>query len=404
LATFITPTSTGTTSLENGETWEFKVQVTNYGTSSPQFQSWGIVKLPDGTTVTRELATPLPGVNAATPSPAAVFVNAVAATSGSVNLGSGTSVDSYSSNPYVAPGVLFSAVVLSGNPSLAVPGVTLGSGTIVEGYAVGTNANSVSYVPGSSRVIGPGDSASVFVDQARLIANPQPYQPLFTEVTPSGGTPTTINLVGTQTMTLGSPGATVASYYVIASGVSLTGSSVLTIAGPVVLVVTGGGFVISGNAQIYIDDTQTADGGPYVSLEIHLPSGSGNTMSIAGNGIYNSTGDSRRVIIMGSTNTSAQSLGDAANNPLFAGTVYFPNAPLTVVGNPIIYGSLVAQSISFSGSPIVHYDTVLRTPPAPPMLGYPSFSSFNQPNYNPPLPPIALGALTEMVPAGTPTF
>jgi hypothetical protein len=404
LAQFVTPTPS--ILPENGETWEFKIQVTNYGTSSPQFQSWGIVTLPDGTTESRELATPPPSAGLNLPAPVPVFVNALAATTSSVTFGGTALVDSYSSNPYVAPGG-YSAVVVSGNQSTNNAGVYLNTGTVIQGYAVGTNATapSISY-NSSSLVIGPPPSSQTSLDHTRLIYNPFPYQPQLTESTPGVGFSLDSVLSGAPPWTIGSPTATAATIYNALNSVNLSGSSaILNILGPVILTIPGN-LNISGGAQIVIASTNpTTGGGPLVSLEIHLKSGS---MTIGDNGIVNTPQEPRRLIIMGTSNTMPQTIGDGTlSNPIFIGAIYFPNAALSIVGssnNPTIYGSLVAQSINIAGTTTIHYDMALRSPPAPSLVGYPAFSSFNLPYYNPAVPPIAVGTVSETVPAATPPF
>jgi hypothetical protein len=44
----------------------------------------------------------------------------------------------------------------------------------------------------------------------------------------------------------------------------------------------------------------------------------------------------------------------------FYGAVYAPNSPLVVNSNLTIYGALVGQSVTFNGTPTIHYDLALR--------------------------------------------
>lgn len=400
----LTPTSTSLP--ENGETWVFKVQVTNYGSSSPTINSWGIVTLPSGATVTTDMREM---TLATTSAVAPVFVNAVAATSGSVTFSGAATVGSYSSNPYLGAGTApgnFSAVVLSQNPSTVLPGVVLGSGTVIQGYVVGNNANSISYsitsVPIPS-VVAYGDTPST-IDPKQLIVNPQPYQPQFVESNPAPGPGHdlgTVNLSAGSTP-IGSNSTSTPQIYT-ADSMTLTNSAQLAVAGNVVLMITGsGGLTVSDTAQIYILPTGPfgTNGGPIVSLEIHIKNGA---MTLGGNGIY--TADSsvspQAIAIMGSSNTSSLTIGDPSTNPIFYGVAYFPNASLTVVGNPRIYGALVANSITFTGNPIINYDTALRSPIT--TVGNPAFTAFYS-SATTNFQPVAIGTMAETVPAAQPGF
>jgi hypothetical protein len=44
----------------------------------------------------------------------------------------------------------------------------------------------------------------------------------------------------------------------------------------------------------------------------------------------------------------------------FYGTIYAPTSPLIVNGDPRIYGAFVGQSVTFNGTPTIHYDLDLR--------------------------------------------
>ena len=50
-----------------------------------------------------------------------------------------------------------------------------------------------------------------------------------------------------------------------------------------------------------------------------------------------------------------------ANGAAMFGTVYAPNAPITVSGNAGIYGAVVGKTYAFSGSGHINYDTNLKT-------------------------------------------
>jgi hypothetical protein len=133
---------------------------------------------------------------------------------------------------------------------------------------------------------------------------------------------------------------------------------------------------------------------------------SGAAMNIDGN-ISNNTNDPKRLVIVG-TNNNFGTLEIGTTNP-FVGSVYFPKTPLTVNGSPVIYGSLVASQITFTGSPTIHYDLDLQST-SDALAGSPAFIA---PNFTalvtaalpvPQAQPIALASVSESVPAEAQPF
>ena len=46
----------------------------------------------------------------------------------------------------------------------------------------------------------------------------------------------------------------------------------------------------------------------------------------------------------------------------FHGLIYTPNNSLTIGSSQTIYGAIVARSVTFNASPVIHYDVDLRDP------------------------------------------
>jgi hypothetical protein len=156
----------------------------------------------------------------------------------------------------------------------------------------------------------------------------------------------------------------------------------VTVQGPVVLIVDGNVNISGGEIQL-----ATAGATP-ASLTIFMESGS---MTLGDNGIVNSDvlPLAKRVAIVGTRNTSTSNsiqISISGTNP-FYGVIYFPYLPITVAGNPVIYGSIVGQSVTFTGSPTIHYDMALRYPASPPLASDAAFTSLYS--------PIAAGNLLE---------
>jgi hypothetical protein len=383
--------------LGSGLTGQVAITVSPYPiTGTPTITSTATITLAsDGTTVVRTVTTG--------GSVAPAFVNAVAATTGIVQFGAAGTLDSYDSrlptgspatyatqNTLSLPGYLgASAVVLSQDTSLAAT-VSLNN-ALLYGYAVGNQANSISYT--SSAYVGGYPTSTSNIDPTRLITNPPPvaappsptpypyalpYQPAFLDISLSEGTPQNIGVLNAPT-TLGSSTLSSPSVYE-ASSVNLT-SGIVTIQGPVVLVVDGNFNISGGQIQL-----ATAGVAP-ASLTIFLENGN---MTLGDNGIVNSDvlPLPKRVAIVGTRNTSTShsiQVSTSGTNP-FYGVIYFPYLPITVGGtNPIFYGSIVGQSVTFSTSPTIHYDMALRYPDS--MVSDAAFTSLYS--------PIAAGNLLE---------
>jgi hypothetical protein len=383
----------------SGMTGQVAISVSPYPINgTPTITSTATVTLAsDGSTVVRKITT--------TAATAPAFVNAVAATTGQVQFVASGTLDSYDSrlptgspatyaaqNTLSLPGFLgASAVVLSQDTSLAATVIL--NNAILYGYAVGNQANSISYA--SSAYVGGYPTSTTSIDPTRLITNPPPvaappsptpypyalpYQPAFLDISLSEGTPQNIGILNAPT-TLGSSTSSMPKVYE-ASSINLT-SGIVTIQGPVVIVVDGNVNISSGG-QIQL---ATAGVAP-ASLTIFLEGGS---MTLGDNGIVNSDvlPLPKRVAIVGTRNTSNTNsiqISTSSTNP-FYGVIYFPYLPITVTGNPVIYGSIVGQSVTFTGSPTIHYDMALRYPDA--ITSDAAFTSLYS--------PIAAGNLLETV-------
>lgn len=378
--------------LGSGVTGQVAITVSPYPIAGtpPTITSTATVTLAnDGTTVVRTMTT------GASVAPA--FVNAVAATTGKVQFQAAGTLDSYDSrlptgspatyaaqNTLSLPGSLgTSAVVLSQDTTSGSATVVLNN-AILYGYAVGNQANSISYT--TSAYVGAYPTSTTNIDPTRLITNPPPvaappsptpypyalpYQPAFLESSAGYGSPnwlpsgccgnsgspsfTSDNILSVA-YTLGNPALLSPTVYK-ASGINLT-SGVVTIQGPVVLIVNGN-VNISSTGQIQL---ATAGIAP-ASLTIFLESGS---ITLGDNGIVNTDAVPlpKRLAILGTNNTSSSnSVQISANTNPFCGVIYFPYLPVSVTGaNPTIYGSIVGQSVTFAGSPTIHYDMALRYP------------------------------------------
>jgi hypothetical protein len=285
--------------------------------------------------------------------------------------GTGTGVAYVDYNSTLSGGVPinagYSAVIVSQDNYSSSATVSLKNAT-VNGYAVGYDYSSPSstnwFSYGSAgNLVGPNTTSGTSIDSTRILSEPSPYQPVVPDSVPSstatlpkgGGTVSSNGSSINQTGTLGNTTATTPVVYSVGNGISLLTNQTVTIVGPVVLI-SYGGVTISGTAKIALTT-------PQASLTIFVEYGN---LSLGGAGItnYNTIPLPKKVAIIDTTNSSF-SAAIGTSQP-FYGVVYLPYMATTVSntgpGAPI-YGSIVGQSVTFSGAdPILHYDSALRSP------------------------------------------
>ena len=317
-------------------------------TYPPTITSDGVSQMSDGIPIDKQLV--------ATVKPAALFSNAVGSTASInsspppppnppyyVDFTSDGSVDSYDSSL----GTYNCALVPSGtNQSdkaiISGPYVFIGAANIL-GYAMTANSNcpiSPYFYPPS---ITTGSVTNLpATDNNRLSNNANQYA--FDIVAPinasSSGLPNGGTLLPTDAGPLPS------GYYSTTGNWIQPPASTLTIIGPAIIYAPND-FDVEGS--IIIDPSST---GP---VQIYV----GGNLTIAGNGIDNQTLRPKNLAIfcIGNPPSTAQVINTATP---FYGTVYAPNSPLVVNSNPTIYGALVGQSVTFNGTPTIHYDLDLR--------------------------------------------
>ena len=363
----------------NGMNGTVNITVTNYNTSTPSISSQAQFTLPVNgygnqvtTSSTVSYGPPTLPSTAAVP----LFVNAVAATTGTVRFRAGGTLDSfdsiipaggyqtYATYNAVKPG--YSAIVVSQDNATFGASVRLGN-AVVHGYASGYNTffpsttNWLSY-GGAGQLVGPNTPTGTTIDSSRLLTSPVPYQPLFLENLPSnftslpmgGGTVSSDGATINQTGTLGSTTATAPVVYSVGNGISLTSNQIVTIQGPVVLICYGN-VNIAGTAQIILTT-------PQASLQIFLEYGS---LTLGGNGIVNANAIPlpKKVCILSTTNLWFTAT--ISQNQPFYGVIYFPNLPITVSTAQPIYGSIVGYSVTCTSAITLHYDLALRSPMPP---------------------------------------
>lgn len=331
--------------FDGSATGTVSLTVANYDgtTGTRTLTSTGTTTLSDGTTQSRTLSS--------TSSQAPLFVNAIAAVgntstdyNGRVRFRSAGTVDSYNSSTDInAASVGYQAVVASKSNLTSAQTST---GTVqmtnvkIKGYVATMPGSAGINYSTSATLYGPSSPANPKIDTSRLTSSP--YQPIFDVVTPSA-----TNLLTGTTESIGTAGASTPTYYYYPGNYVLGSGETLTVDGPVVVVLSG-----------YLQTTSTgkinvtANG----SLTIFLA----GDMALDGGGIVNATKLPKNVAIFAQTGNNYGLVFGTMQ--AFYGVIYAPEASLTFNNNVTIFGSVVAQAVTFSSSssPTFHYDTTLR--------------------------------------------
>jgi len=269
-----------------------------------------------------------------------------------INISGGSYIDSYdSTDPTKSTGGLYDATKRQGNgnvattSTLANAGSFSGSADIYGTFATGPGG---SVQMDSSTHVGPKKNQSDQVNQVSLatsngwithaIVTP-PADAIVPSTLTSAANLGTINpgSSGTQTISTG-------NYQ--ANALSVIGSSCLT---------------INGNVSLYIRGSVTVDN----SGSINLTAGSslmvyvtGPTLNISGSGIVNKDVQPVKNEWYGLPTLNTATI--TASGGLI-GTLYAPEAQVTISGSGSLCGALVASNIVLGGSGIIHYDESLKS-------------------------------------------
>lgn len=325
--------------FDGGVTGSINLRVTSYDGSAGTraVTVTGTTIMPNGERISRTLTS------SSTRAP--LFVNAIAATNGTVTFSSGGTVDSYDSalGSYASQTAGYSAVVVSEAAASSTATVQL-TNAQVKGYAASLYGGGPSYST-SAKLIGPSTPSTTRVDTSRISSSP--YQPVFSIKTISGSGTTLSNPTTGSTTTLGSPSDTSPAVY-YSTGLNLTGTTKIIINGPVRLVVSGSFYIGLNGGTPSIELTNNG------TLEVFTA----GDIAIYGNGINNASQNPQRAIIYGTNTLTAPDMNTSVP---FYGVIYTPNGNFNVLGNSTVYGAIVAKKVAFTGSsPTVHYDLNLR--------------------------------------------
>jgi hypothetical protein len=370
------------------------ITVDNYNTTDPfntppTITATATLTMPDGIPIQKQLV--------ATVKPAALFSNAVGAVDLTLNpsvyfassSSPGGTVDSYDSSstrnngiytpfPFAPPSIYPDNVNRSDLAIISGSYLTIKNAVIL-GYATTANSTgAISFTSGTVTSLTPtGDtSTSPPIDYSRISNNANQYA--FDIVEPTGAGTTAIDASDLISKTsggqLGTPGALTPSIYHVTGNLTLSGSDILTINGPVIINVSSNpgnpcNLTIQGSAKIVVSEGHNPDLSVNHDLDGSAQIYVTGNLDIEGGGIDNQTQRPRKLAIFCTKISGSAILNwNATDANPFYGAVYVPYSPLSIgseSGPPnydmTIHGALVGQSVTFNDKPTIHYDRDLRT-------------------------------------------
>lgn len=236
--------------------------------------------------------------------------------------------------------------------STAVDPVVIGSNAIIYGYVATGGAEPV--VGSGGRIYGSTTPSGTLVDASRVRHD---FTANLPDASPPTGTAISLGSITTN-LTLprvgDSPGAN-GRYLYTATQLSVAGSEVLAALGPVDLIVTGS-ISLTGTSTIAIGGVSATN----PSLNIYCP---GN-ITIAGNGVVNNTNVAANFGIWGTAPSTGSQTISAGGNGMYTGTIYAPNANVTLNGNAGTSGAIIGRTATVAGNGQFHYDVRLGGIPA----------------------------------------
>ena len=317
------------------------VRIDNASSAAPIVTAAGVVNIPKQPKIVKQLR-----IGGQT-SPR-IWANGIVA-KGNVTFSGSADIDSYDSSL----GAYNSATNRTDRATVATNAtVQLSGSATIYGYVAtgGTNPS----VGGSGRIYGATSPSSPMVDPTRVRKD---FNTNLTDAT--APTTTAISLgaysvASSSTVNLPRTGDVAGAngrFLYTCTSLSVGGSGRLNITGPVDIIVTGN-TSIGGSGYIAVGGGSSVN----PSFNLYCP----GTIDLGGSGMVNNTSKPIKANIWGTkpSGSTAQTI-TVGGSAAFFGTVYAPNGNITISGSGGVYGALIGNTVTLSGSGDVHYDVQL---------------------------------------------
>jgi hypothetical protein len=256
-------------------------------------------------------------------------------------------IDSYDSTL----GAYSRATNRSDRATVATLGTVQVSGS-AEIYGYVATAGSTPSVGGGGRIYGATSPSSPLVDPSRVRSD---FTVNLVDATAPTGSAYSLGSYSLSSSTVSLPrvgdvaGAN-GRYLYTCTALSLSGSGRIKVMGPVDVVVTGA-VSIGGSASIAVGGT----GAVNPSFNLYAP----GTIDLGGLGIANDTNLAINVSIWGTKPSGSTQSISVRGSTAFNATIYAPNGDVSISGGSVIYGAVIARSVTLTGE--FHYDVRLAT-------------------------------------------
>lgn len=328
-------------------TGEIRVRIDNATSGTPVIYALGVVRLPNQPLIVKQLRVSLVR--------RALWPNAVVAKGNVTFKGNQVAVDAYDSavGPWHATTNRIDKGTVATNVA-STGGLSINNADIYGAVATG---GSQPIVGASGSIRSATTPSGVAVDPS-LIRTDFNYNILDT-ILPSA-TPTALPAI-VAAMTLPAAGHSPAPngrYVYTTSGIDLN-NVVLTISGPVDLIVTSNVRVTGGSGGVVVTSGGTS------SLHMYV----GGDLDLSGQGGINYTNSPTNMMFYGTRSSAAAATSGLQNfslsgNSAYTGVVYAPNAAITLGGGGstgIFNGAVIGSTVLFNGNYQFHYDVQLMT-------------------------------------------
>lgn len=265
---------------------------------------------------------------------------------GTLTFSGSADIDSYDSSvgPYNSATNRSDRITVA-SASTALDPVVVGSSASIYGYVATAGADPL--VGPGGQIYGSTTPTGTDVDPTRIRRD---FTSNFPDATAPTGTATSLSAIGTS-LDLPRGGDTAGAngrYLYTTTAVGLGGSDRLRILGPVDIIVTGN-LTVGGTASI---EVETGSGR---SLNLYCP----GTISLGGSGMLNNTTDPSKATIWGTAVSPATQTISLTGNNAHTGTIYAPNANITLAGSGDTSGAVIGNTVVVGGNGKFHYDTDL---------------------------------------------
>lgn len=292
----------------------------------------GVVSIPNQRGIVKQLRIAGTG-------PRKLFSNG-AVGKGNINFSGSSEIDSYDSalGPYNTATNRSDRATVSSNSTVQVSG-----SSNIYGY-VATNGVAPD-VGSSGRIYGATSPSSPKVDPTRVRTD---FNANLTDATePTGVTIAIGNVNGDLTLPrVGDEPRSNGRYLYRTPQIGLSGSTTLTINGPVDLI-SDGAVSITGSSQVTITNAVNSSFNLYCDDNINF----------SGNGMVNNTQNAAKATIWGTNTAASTKTVQLKGSSAFVGTVYTPNSNVEISGSAGVFGAVIGKAVTISGS--MHFDVAL---------------------------------------------